>query len=57
MFGALQLQQSGLVALDFFEQISEDYGVIVDGLVADESSAEGVPIPRSTIEVGEEQFQ
>lgn len=41
----------------FFEQVSEDYGVIEDGLATDEGSSEGVPIPRSTIELSEEQFQ
>ena len=56
-FGALHLQQSGLAALDFFEQVSEDYGIIEDGLVTDESSSEGVPIPRSTIILSEEQLQ
>ena len=55
-FGALQLQQSGLVAMDFFEQVADDYGVIEDGLATDEST-EGVPIPRSAIELSEEQFQ
>ena len=56
-FGALQLQQSGLAALDFFEQVSEDYGIIEDGLASDESSLEGVPIPTNTIELSEEQIQ
>ena len=56
-FGALQLQQSGLVAMDFFEQVAENYGVIEDGLATDESSTEGVPIPRSTVELSEEHFQ
>ena len=56
-FGALQLQQSGLAALDLFEQVLEDYGVIQEDLVTDESSSEGVPIPRSTIIPSEEQFQ
>lgn len=56
---ALQLQQSGLVAMDFFEQVADDYGVIEDGLAMEESlsEGEGVPIPRSTIELHEEQFQ
>lgn len=56
-FGALQLQQSGLAAMDFFEQVSEDYGVTEDGLATDENSSEGVPIPRSTIELSELKFQ
>lgn len=53
IFGALQLQQSGLVAMDFFEQVAEDYGVVEDGLATDESSTEGVSIPRSTVELSE----
>jgi hypothetical protein len=40
--------------MNFFEQVSEDYGVIEDGLATDESSTEGVPIPRSTVELSEE---
>ena len=47
----------GLVAMNFFEQVSEDYGVIEDGLATDENSTEGVPIPRSTVELSKEQFQ
>ena len=43
--------------MDFFEQVTEDYGVIEDGLASDESSTEGVPIPRSTIQLSEEQLQ
>ena len=43
--------------MNSFEQISEDYGVIEDGLATVENSTEGVPIPRSTVEVNEEQFQ
>ena len=55
-FGALQLQQSGLVVMDFFEQVANDYGVVEDGLATDEST-EGVPISRSAIELSEELFQ
>ena len=42
-----------------FEQVADDYGVIEDGLAMEESlsEGEGVPIPRSTIELHEEQFQ
>ena len=35
--GFLTLQRSGLVALDFAEQVEESYGVEEDGLVGDES--------------------
>ena len=57
-FGALQLQQSGLVAIDFLSRFQKDnYGIIEDDLATDENSIEGVPIPRSTVELSEEQFQ
>lgn len=56
-FGSLQLQHAGLIALDFFEQVPEDYGVIEDGLASEENMSEGVPIPRSTIELSDDQFQ
>ena len=42
--GMLRLQNSGLVALDFYEDVDEDYGVDEDGLVPDESEG-GVEIP------------
>ena len=45
---ALQLQHSGLVALDFFNHVTEEYG-IDDEESTIENSDEGVPIPRSAI--------
>lgn len=54
-FGALQLQHSGLVALDFFNHVSEENRVDEDGDSVNEGSIEGVPIPRSTIHLTEEQ--
>lgn len=56
-FGSLQLQHAGLVALDFFERVPENYGEIEDGLASEESLSEGVPIPRSAVELSDEQFQ
>ena len=42
--GTLRLQNSGLVAMDFFEDVDEDYGIDEDGLVPDASEG-GVEIP------------
>ncbi|KAF3980601.1 MAG: hypothetical protein HFP76_01275 [Methylococcales symbiont of Iophon sp. n. MRB-2018] len=54
--GALQLRHSGLVALDFFGGISNDYGVDEDGAVSGNNEAEGVPIPRISVELSESQL-
>lgn len=56
-FGCLQLQHSGLVAMDFFDQVTDDYGIIENGLATQEDSNEGVSIPRSNVELSEEQFE
>lgn len=56
-FGCLQLQHSGLVAMDFFDQVTDDYGIIEDGLATQEDSNEEVSIPRSNVELSEEQFE
>lgn len=50
-FGALQLQNSGLVAFDFFDSVPEDYGVDRDSISATEDSLEGVSVPRNQIEL------
>ena len=54
--GALQLRHSGLVALDFFEVISTGYGIDEDGAGIDNNEAEGVHIPRISIELSEPQL-
>ena len=36
--GGLRLQQSGLTALDFFDHVSDNYGVEEDSLPGDDSS-------------------
>ena len=45
--GALRLQRSQLIVVDFFDQVDEDYGIDEDGPTPDDS--EGVTIPRSTV--------
>ena len=53
-YGALQLQHSGLVALDFFDHVSSEYRV-EDGDPIAENIDEGIPIPRSTIHLTDDQ--
>ena len=53
--GALQLQHSGLVALDIFDHVTEDYGIDEDSTI--DNSDEGVPIPRSAIHLSELQYE
>lgn len=52
--GALQLRHAGLVALDFFENVSNEYGIQEDGAAVDGS--EGVHVPRNSIEISESQL-
>ena len=53
--GALQLRHAGLTALDFFEQVSDDYGIDEDGVV--ETTADNhVTIPRIAIVLTDAQF-
>ena len=55
-YGALQLQHSGLVALDFFDRVTEDYGIDDEDSAIDNSD-EGVPIPRSAIHLSDQQYE
>jgi hypothetical protein len=50
--GSLTLQRSGLVALDFGEQVDDNYGVEENGLVHDEQ----VTVPESLFEVHERHY-
>ena len=52
--GFLTLQRSGLVALDFAEQVDESYGVEEDGLVGDESQ---VNVPESLFELHHQHYE
>ena len=45
--GMLQLKNSGLTAVDFFDIIDDNYGVEEDGLVPEEDD-EGVEVPQHT---------
>lgn len=51
--GALALR-SGLVAMDFFDQVGEDYGVKEEGLNTDE---EGVHIPTCQFQLRDDHYQ
>ena len=47
--GALRLRNSGLVAVDFFNMVPDDYGAEEEGTAA--SDREGVEIPSSRVRV------
>lgn len=49
---SLQLQRSGLVALDFFVQVNSNYGIEEEGLVSDNS--EGAKVPQVQFQLTEE---
>ena len=52
--GSLMLQRSGLVALDFFEMINENYGIDEAGFaVTDGASSETVRVSRVEFELSE----
>lgn len=52
--GSLSLQRSGLIALDFFDRVDEDYyGVEEEGLYADD---EGVTVPERQFELQDQHF-
>ena len=53
--GMLQLKNSGLTAMDFFDIIDDNYGVEEDGLVPEEDD-EGVEVPRNTLQLSEQQL-
>ena len=53
--GMLQLKNSGLTAMDFFDIIDDNYGVEKDGLVPEEGD-EGVEVPRNTLQLSEQQL-
>ena len=53
--GSLQLRNSGMAALDFFDSVSENYG-IDNGLgVSMDSDEQGVEIPPTEIDLSSEQ--
>ena len=52
--GALRLRNSGRVAVDFFDNVPDDYGIEEEGITA--SDREGVQIPSSRAHVSDEQL-
>ena len=58
IWGALQLQNSGLIALDFNNSVDNDYGVDLDDYNAtNHSPTEGIPVPRIQLHISVEQSQ
>ena len=56
--GAVRLRLSGLIAVDFFEQVPVNYGVdLEDGLAGGDSDSEGVAIPQISFRLTDEHFQ
>ena len=54
--GALQLRHAGLVALDFFDEIPNHYGIDEDGASVDSSTTDGaISIPQISIQMSESQ--
>ena len=51
--GCLRLQNMGMAALDFFQNVTEDYGTEEEGLAPDHE--EGVEVPQIHLELSEEQ--
>ena len=51
--GSLQLRRSQSVALDFFNNVSENYGIVEEGLVV-ATDQDGIEIPASTITLSDE---
>ena len=56
MAGTLRLRSSGLTALDFFDNVSENYGVEEDGLT-DETLSNSVSIPECSFHLDAEHQQ
>ena len=60
--GVLRLRRSNLTAFDSFNMVDDNYGIDEDDSVADdinevEDNNEGVPIPRSTVQLSDEQLR
>ena len=49
--GTLRLRNSGLIALDFFDDVNEDYGLDEDGLTSESGGGVEVPDIRFTVTV------
>ena len=58
--GMLRLRNSGLTAMDFFDNIADTYGEEEEGLAVeddDDNSEEGVTVPPPAINVSDDQIQ
>ena len=55
--GVLRLQRSGLVAMDFLENVGEDYGTDEDGLPPSSDDHSGVEVPEVGLSVESEQYR
>ena len=53
--GVLRLQRSGMAAVDFFDNISDNFGADEQGLATDDS--EGVTVPAIDINISEENLR
>lgn len=53
--GALRLRNSGLTALDFFDEVSESYGIVED-LPLQSEDQEGVAVPPNEVSLRDEQL-
>ena len=53
--GSLQLRNSGMAAVDFFNNVPESYGTDEEGVPANDS--EGVQIPQTNIRVSAQQLE
>ena len=57
MAGALQLRNSRMVALEFFDNIqSNNYGVVEGGLAVDDNDDDVVVVPENDLQLSDEQF-
>ena len=57
MLGALRLRSSGLTALDFFDHITENYGIEEDGLGSQDTENSAVVIPECSFQLTTEHLQ
>ena len=55
--GLLLLRESNLTALDYFNNVNDHYGVDEDDTIEEDNNDEGVTIPRSLIQLSDEQMR
>ena len=57
VYGALMLQRSGLVALDFFETVGDNYGIDEAGFATDDDTSSGtIDISRIEFELSTQHY-